>query len=75
MSVFLAILLILPVLLAALHLWLGRGEDLSVHDHPVEPGGGESFSSPAGPSSGHQGVVAWFESKRPEARSRASWAA
>jgi acetyl esterase/lipase len=37
--------------------WLGRSEDLSVYDHPVDPAARESFSNPAGPSSAHQEAV------------------
>lgn len=69
MSVVLTILLIILALLAALHFWLGHGEDLSVYDHPVENGGGESFGNPAGPSTGHQGVVAAIEARRSEIES------
>ena len=66
MSTIIAIVLILLVAVLALHAWLGQGEDLTVHDHPVEAGGGESFSNPNGPSTGHQGVVAAFEARGDE---------
>lgn len=66
MTVFLAVLLIILLVLAGVHAWLGRGEDLRVHDHGIEGGGSESFSLPDGPSTGHRGVVAKFESRRPE---------
>ena len=45
------------LLLWVLGLWLGRGEDLSAYDHPVDPRGFESFSSPDGPSPEHQQVA------------------
>lgn len=60
MTVFLLLLAALAVLLIAVHLWLGFGEDLTVHDHDVEAGGAERFPNPDGPSTGHQGVVAGF---------------
>lgn len=63
MTVFLAIALILLIALLAVHAWLGQGEDLSVFDRPVEAGGAESFANANGPSTGHQGVVAWFEAR------------
>jgi len=69
MAVFLTILLLAFVLMAAMHFWLGHGEDLSVYDHPVEDGAGESFSNPAGPSTGHQGAVAAIEARQPEIES------
>jgi acetyl esterase/lipase len=33
--------------------WLGRGEDLTAWDHPVEPAGQERFARPGGPSPEH----------------------
>ena len=69
MAVFLTILMLVFVLMAAMHFWLGHGEDLSVYDHPVEGGAGESFSNSAGPSTGHQGAVAAIEAMRPEIES------
>lgn len=66
MSLILTLFLAGLVLAIALHAWLGAGEDLSVHDHAVELGGGESFSRATGPSGGHRGVVAKIESLRPE---------
>jgi monoterpene epsilon-lactone hydrolase len=47
-------LLLIVLLLWALGLWFGRGEDLSAYDHAVDPRGFESFSSPDGPSPEHQ---------------------
>lgn len=72
MSLALTLLAVLFLVLVVMHAWLGAGEDLSVHDHPVEPGGGESFPNPNGPSTGHQGVVAGLEAKRPEIESLSS---
>ena len=72
MTLFLTVLAILFIALLAVHIWLGAGENLSVYDLPVEQGGGESFSNPAGPSTGHQGVVAALEAKRPEIDSLSS---
>ena len=66
MTTIFAVVLILLVGVLAVHAWLGQGEDLTVHDHPVEAGGGESFSNPDGPSTGHQGVVAAFEARGDE---------
>lgn len=51
-------LFIIVVVLWLLGLWFGSGEDLTVFDHPVEPGGGESFSGPDGPSAEHDAAVA-----------------
>ena len=64
-AVFLIVLVLLVAALAV-HAWLGYGEDLTVYDHPVEAGGGETFSNPDGPSSGHRGVVASFEARKGE---------
>ena len=50
MSLILTLFLAGLVLAIALHAWLGAGEDLSVHDHAVELGGGESFSRATSPS-------------------------
>ena len=61
MAFYIVLALVLLVVLLALHVWLGQGEDLTVYDHPVEAGGGESFANPDGPSTGHRGVVAAFE--------------
>ena len=66
MAFYIILALIVLVALLAVHAWLGQGEDLTIHDHPVEAGGGESFSNPAGPSTGHQGVVASFEARSEE---------
>ena len=66
MTVILTILAVLLLALLAVHFWLGAGEDLSVYDRAVEAGGGERFPNPAGPSTGHQGVVTALEAKRPE---------
>jgi acetyl esterase/lipase len=63
MTVFFALLLLLLAVLLGVHLWLGFGEDLSAHDHPVEPGGGQRFLSSDGPSAGHQDVVAAFRAR------------
>lgn len=66
MTFFLICVFVLLAALLAVHIWLGNGEDLSVYDHPVEECGFESFSNPAGPSTGHQGVVTSLKAKRPE---------
>jgi monoterpene epsilon-lactone hydrolase len=57
MSIFL-IVLIIVVILWALGLWFGSGEDLTSFDHAVESGGGETFSGPHGPSAEHETAVA-----------------
>lgn len=66
MAIYIVLALVLLVVLLALHVWLGQGEDLTVYDHPVEAGGGESFANPDGPSTGHRGVVASFEARGEE---------
>lgn len=66
MTLLASILLVILLVLLTVHVWLGQGEDLTVHDHPVEAGGSESFSRPGGPSAGHRGVVARIESLQPE---------
>lgn len=66
MTLILTVLLILALVFLAMHVWLGPPEDLSVFDHPVEAGGCESFGNPAGPSTGHRGVVAALEARGPE---------
>jgi monoterpene epsilon-lactone hydrolase len=50
--------LLIVLLLWVLALWFGRGEDLSVYDHPVDPEGLETFTSPDGPSREHRQAVA-----------------
>jgi acetyl esterase/lipase len=57
MWILLAFLLIV-LFLWVLGLWFGHGEDLSVYDHPVDPQGLETFTSPDGPSREHQQAVA-----------------
>ncbi len=52
MSILIALLLFV-LFLWALGLWFRRGEDLSIYDHPVDPAGSDSFSSPSGPSAEH----------------------
>jgi len=47
-------LLLIIFILWALGRWLGRGEDLSPYDHPVDPDGLEIFANPDGPSSEHR---------------------
>jgi acetyl esterase/lipase len=66
MTLLASFFLVLVLVLLSVHAWLGRGEDLSVHDHPVEAGASESFSRAGGPSDGHRGVVARIESFQPE---------
>ena len=34
--------------------WLGRGEDLTVFDHPVDATAWDRFADPAGPSAEHR---------------------
>jgi monoterpene epsilon-lactone hydrolase len=50
--------LLIVLFLWVLGLWFGRGEDLSVYDHPVDPEGLETFTSPDGPSREHRQAVA-----------------
>ena len=50
-------LLLLGLFIWAMGLWFGRGEDLSAYDHPVDPRGFDSISSPDGPSPEHQQAV------------------
>lgn len=66
MTVLLILLFLILAFLLAAHIWLGYSEDLSVHDHPVEPGGGERFLSAEGPSPGHREVVAGFRARSGE---------
>jgi acetyl esterase/lipase len=51
---FLYTLLLIVLLLWVLGLWFRRGEDLSAYDHPVDPEGLESITSPDGPSREHR---------------------
>ncbi len=57
MSILITLLLIV-LFLWLLGLWFRRGEDLAVYDHPVDPAGSESFSSPSGPSEEHAAAAA-----------------
>ena len=66
MTVYIILALVVLGVLLAFHTWLGQGEDLTAHDHPVEAGGAESFGNPDGPSTGHRGVVASFEARGEE---------
>ena len=61
MPTLISILLVLVVLAGILGaavwllgLWFGRGEDLTVFDHPTEPAASEVFGSPGGPSPEHR---------------------
>jgi len=53
MWIFITLLLIVAFLWV-LGLWFGKGQDLTSYDHPVDPEGFESFSSPGGPSQEHR---------------------
>jgi acetyl esterase/lipase len=53
MSILFAVLFIVLVFWL-LGWWLGKGEDLSVYDHPVDPAAGGTFGDPAGPSVEHR---------------------
>ena len=50
--------LLIIFILWAVGLWLRRGEDLSVFDHPVSPQAGERFSKDGQPSDQHEQEVA-----------------
>lgn len=61
MPTFISILLIVVGLAAVLGVvfwllarWFGRGEDLTVFDHPPEPAASEVFGNPDGPSAEHR---------------------
>lgn len=60
MSIILTLLSIILFLWLA-GLWLGRREDLSVFDHPVDPAASEVFSAPGGASAEHRQAVAEIE--------------
>lgn len=47
-------LLLLFLLFWLLNWWFTKGEDLTVHDHPVDPAASERFERPDGPSAEHR---------------------
>ena len=56
MSILITVLLLI-LLFWVLGLWFRKGEDLTAWDHPLEPGAGESFARPDGPSPRHEEVA------------------
>ena len=62
MWMLLTVLLIIALAILLSGWWLGSGEDLTVHDHPVDAEASESLGDPAGPSAEHRQAEAEIRS-------------